>query len=248
MLTMKSPPAARSRSHSSRGLVAKVSSSSATHSPALPMRASIVAKRSSLGRLRDAEHLAEARPVAVRLQHRERQPLAVGAAVVVPERIGGVAAMDARQRPPEHQARRQAEPLQPRHRAQVRSVHLLAAPRALAREQRGEHAVGEHDRAHLIGDAARDGERRIVRLAGGQHDPGAREPEVVERGRAALRSLGSVAGRAGVDQARVARAQRRSRRGRGAPPRPGGSSARRRRRRRRAGARSRRPRGASGRR
>src|SRR5205823_11800844 len=73
---------------------------------------------------------------------------------------------------------------------------------ALAGEEGRDDAVGEHDRAHLVGDAARDGERLVVGLAARVHDPGAREPEVVEGWRAALRPLAPVAAGARVDEAR----------------------------------------------
>ena len=64
-------------------------------------------------RLGNLEHAAEVLPVAVGLEHGEGDPLVIGAAVVVPERVGGVLPRLARDRAPEHGAGRQAEPLEP---------------------------------------------------------------------------------------------------------------------------------------
>jgi len=98
---------------------------------------------------------------------------------------------------------RDTEPLQPGHAAQVGRVDVLTHAVAVARDQRGEHAIRQHDGAHLIRNPAGDGERRHVGLARRQHDPGARLRHVVERRRPAVRALRAVAGSAGVDQLRV---------------------------------------------
>src|SRR5204863_15397 len=50
---MKSPPAARRRSHSARGRRANTSSRSAMHSPAFIMRSRMVLKRGSAARVHD---------------------------------------------------------------------------------------------------------------------------------------------------------------------------------------------------
>ena len=85
----------------------------------------------------------------------------------------------------------------------MRGVDLLSASRALADEERGEHAEGEHGGPHLVGDAAGSVDGRIVGLAAGEHQARAGEPEVVEGRRPAVRSFRPVAGCARVDEAWV---------------------------------------------
>ena len=70
-------------------------------------------------RLGNLERRAELRPVAVGLQHAERDPLPVAAAVVVPERIDRRAPRLAGEGAAEHEARRETESLEPGHRAEV---------------------------------------------------------------------------------------------------------------------------------
>src|SRR5579885_61668 len=89
----------------------------------------------------------------------------------------------------------------------MRSIDLLPNPVALARQQRRDDAVGNHDPAHLVGDAAVDIGRRLVWSAYSVHHSGTRLPQVIERGTSALRALGTVPRGACIDQAWVARAQ-----------------------------------------
>ena len=159
------------------------------------------------GELRQAHGGAKICPVAVALQHGQRQPGIVGAAVVIPQRIEGAAAKAAREGASGHQAHGKRQALQKGHGAEVRDIDFLPHAVALPRQQRGHNAVGEHGAAHLVGHAARNAERRHIRLARGVHNARARQAQVVERGRAALRPVGAVAGGAGVNEARVARAQ-----------------------------------------
>ena len=70
-------------------------------------------------RLGNLERRAELRPVAVGLQHAERDPLPVAAAVVVPERIDRRAPRLAGEGAAEHEARRETESLEPGHRSQM---------------------------------------------------------------------------------------------------------------------------------
>ncbi len=160
------------------------------------------------GQLRPPEDTDEVGPVAIRLQHAEADPLVVAALVVVPQRIVGELARHARDGEAHHAARRDAQALQPDHAAEVRRVDFLADAEAVARQQRREHAVGQHDPAHLIGDAAGDLQGRIAGLTGGQHHAGARQTHLVERRILTLRTFRPVAGGAGVDQLRIVLAQR----------------------------------------
>ena len=91
----------------------------------------------------------------------------------------------------------------------MRRVHLLADAQPLARDQRRQHPVGEHDAAHLIRHAARDPERLHLGLADGLHDSRTRQAQVVEGGLGAVRPLGTVARGTGVDQLRVVFTQNR---------------------------------------
>ncbi len=96
-----------------------------------------------------------------------------------------------------------------RHRSEMRHVDLLAHAVPLAGEQRGDYAEGQHDRARLIGDSAGDVSRGLVGAADRVHDSRTGLSEVVERRVAAFGAFGAVAGRARIDQARIARAERR---------------------------------------
>ena len=87
-------------------------------------------------------------------------------------------------------------------------VDFLADAVALAGQQRGNYAESDHDRAALIGDPAGDVGRRLVGSADRVHDSGAPLSQVVEGRIAALGSLGAVARRARIDEARIVRAER----------------------------------------
>ena len=155
----------------------------------------------------DAQHLAEVVPIAVLLRHGEADPFAVAAAVVVPERARSRGARHAFELLAQHGAAGHVEPLQRGHAAEMRDVHLLADAVLLAREQRRHDAVGQHDGAHLVGDAAGDRQRVHVRLTHRGHDARPRQAHVVERGLARVRPDRAVARGAGVDDLRVALGQ-----------------------------------------
>ncbi len=99
------------------------------------------------------------------------------------------------------------ESLQRHHRAQVRGIHFLPDSRSLPREQRGQHSVGQHDRAHLICDAAVDVGGRRAPASDRVHDSGPCLPKIIERRLAAVRSVRAVARRARIDDSRIQRCQ-----------------------------------------
>src|SRR5271154_5520663 len=154
-----------------------------------------------------ADYFAEIFPVTIGLQHRQRNPLVIGAAIVVPQRIECVRASVARKFLAHDSARDDVQSLQRHHRTQVRRVDFLPDARALAREQSSQNAVREHDRAHLIGDSAVDVAGRRAAGADRVHDPGARLPQVIERRLAAVGPFGTVAGCARIDDARIERGE-----------------------------------------
>src|SRR5580704_11545088 len=126
---------------------------------------------------------------------------------MVPQRIVCIGARVARKFLAHDSARDDVQSLQRHHRAQVRRVHFLPDARALAREQRSQHAICKHDRAHLIGDSAVDISRRRAAGADRVHDSRARLPQVIERRLAAVRPFGAVTGRARIDDARIQRGE-----------------------------------------
>ena len=89
----------------------------------------------------------------------------------------------------------------------MRDVHLLADAVLPAREQRRHDAVGQHDGAHLVGDAAGNRQGVHVRLAYRGHDARPRQAHVVERGLARVRPDRAVARGAGVDDLWIALGQ-----------------------------------------
>ncbi len=126
---------------------------------------------------------------------------------MVPQRIVGVGARVARKFLAHDRSRDDVESLQRHHRAQMRRIHFLPDARPLAREQRRQHSVREHDRAHLIGDTAVDVGRRRAAAADRVHDSRSRLPKVIERRLAAVGPLGAVAGRARINNPRVERGE-----------------------------------------
>src|SRR5579862_8295561 len=126
---------------------------------------------------------------------------------MVPQRIVGVGARVARKFLAHDRARDDVESLQRHHRSQVRRIHLLPDSGPLAREQRRQHSVGEHDRAHLISDTAIHVRRRSAAAADRIHDSRSRLPKVIKRRLATIRPFGTVARRARINNPRVDRCE-----------------------------------------
>src|SRR5467141_1626617 len=87
-------------------------------------------------------------------------------------------------------------------------VDALADAGPLPHEERCQHAVCEHDGAHLIGYAAGDVNRLVAARADRVHDSGSRLSHVIEGWLTAVRALGTVARSGRIDDPRILRAQR----------------------------------------
>ena len=112
--------------------------------------------------------------------------------------IAGLARHLARQ-----QVARRLELHQPNVGLQQRGVDPLAAARALALEQRGQDAVGEHEAGGQIGDRQTDAHGSAAGLAVDGHQAGQALGDLVETGPVAVRAGLAEARDAAVDQARI---------------------------------------------
>ena len=116
---------------------------------------------------------AELRPV-VRGQHAVREPLAV-ASLMVGERGGPRPAQGRPGLLARVQVPRDGRGLDRHHGAEQRDIDLLPHAEALPGDERGHDRVGEHDAAHLVGEAPAEFHRRCPGPAG-QRDHRARHP------------------------------------------------------------------------
>ena len=149
------------------------------------------AKRSSVGRSRQADRLAQPREQAVvARRHRER---AVGGVVGLVRRDAGMAiAAAARQRLRRHPARALVEQ-RGQHRVEQRDLDVAALAGALALDQRRLDARHRQQPAHEVDDRRADLHRLALGLPGDAHQPAHRlQQQVVARqpGRALGRAEG----------------------------------------------------------
>src|ERR1700726_2582711 len=78
-----------------------------------------------VGQFGHAERDTEILPVAIGLEHPEAEPLAIGALVMIPQRIVRVVASRARELVAEDGLARNVKPLKRDHRAEMRGVDFL---------------------------------------------------------------------------------------------------------------------------
>ncbi len=86
-------------------------------------------------------------------------------------------------------------------------MQLLPDTLALARNQRGHNAVGQHDCSHLISHPAGQIDGIVGAQARDIHQSGAGLRHVIERGLTTVGTVGSVTGRIRVNDLRIARAK-----------------------------------------
>ena len=90
----------------------------------------------------------------------------------------------------------------------MRDIDLLTHAIFFARQQGGHDAIGQHDGAHLIGDAASNAEWFHIGLTNRGHDARASQPHIVKGRLTGIRPERTVAAGAGVDELRVALGER----------------------------------------
>ena len=109
---------------------------------------------------------------------------------------------------PVHEPARRLEIEHENLRRQQRGLHPLALARPLALQQRQQNALGRENAGGEIGNRNAGAHRALARQAGHRHDAAHALRDLVEPRPLAIRAVLAEAGNAGVDQARIDRAQR----------------------------------------
>jgi hypothetical protein len=183
-----------------------MASSIATHSVACSRRDADVGEARIVAQGGVVERLHQIGPVAVGLQAEQPEPLAVGGAVAVHQRVGDVVAVVGRLDAAEAQARVDVPADDVDAGAQQRGRDELADAGALPRDQRRAHRADRGDGGRVIAHAAAL-LRRLLALRRQRHaDAGARPEGADVVGRpVAIGSARAVAGEVAVDEAAVDR-------------------------------------------